>query len=103
MSQSEVVFKDIRTIARELSISASMVCNESKVIQLYYDLHHIYKNSSDDDITVLSRMKTWFHKYNMQLNAVPASMLGDPGKLHTLSHYVQFYAYPDRNAFSKVR
>jgi hypothetical protein len=103
MSQSEVLFKDIRTIATELSISASKVCNESKVIQLYYDLHHIYKNTSDDEIVLLSRMKTWFHKYNMQLNAVPASMLADPGKLDTLSRYVQFYAYPDRNAFSTVR
>jgi len=103
MTQSELFFKDIRTIATELSISVSMICNESKVIQLYYDLHHIYKNTSDGETVLLSRLKTWMHKYNKQLNAVPASMLMDPAKLDRLSRYVQFYAYPDRNPFSVMR
>jgi hypothetical protein len=90
----EFAFKDVSSIASDMSLSSSRIVNHSKFLEVYYDLHHVFRNSGNTELKVLSRIKCWMHKYNENLKSVPAMMLHDDGELDRLASYVRRYAHP---------
>lgn len=94
LKYDEFTFSDIRSVANNMSLSATRISNHAKFLEVYYDLHHIFENSGNCEKAVLGRIKSWLHKYNNNLSSVPASMLIDETELDRLANYVRWYAHP---------
>ena len=94
LKYDEFTFSDVRSVADYMSLSTSRIVNHAKFLEVYYDLHHIFKSSGNCEKAVLSRIKSWLHKYNNNLSSVPASMLIDENELDRLASYVRWYAHP---------